>query len=191
MRKTACLAFLVLVVGCSESRETVPDGQVVHDAQTGGDDAASSSNDAASGLACGTRGGASCDDGEVCIFPPGECGAADGGGECVARPGVCPDVRAPVCGCDGTTYGNECEAHAAGASIARTGECGATSCDRRDVRCRAVEPTCPEGQVASVVAQCWGPCVAIDECSCTEADACPNRDQYTCHMHRQRCGPYL
>jgi hypothetical protein len=61
-----------------------------------------------------------CRTAEFCQFPEGAC---QPDGECLARPEVCPELFAPVCGCDGQTYGNACEASMAGVSIDHDGEC--------------------------------------------------------------------
>lgn len=45
---------------------------------------------------------------------------------------VCPGFFAPVCGCDGVTYGNECEAMNAGVTGWWAGVCGATGACQAD-----------------------------------------------------------
>jgi hypothetical protein len=76
------------------------------------------------GAACGGFAGLACADGLFCLEPTGQClTVADGMGVCAARPGSCPSVYAPVCGCDRVTYPNDCVARAAGKSVARTGTC--------------------------------------------------------------------
>jgi len=74
-----------------------------------------------------------CQEGRYCYTPPGHC---QGEGICEGVPLGCPDNVVPVCGCDGLTYGNPCEAAAVGASIAHPGACGGctTNEDCRDGR---------------------------------------------------------
>jgi len=87
----------------------------------------------ATGKACGSRSGVMCADGEFCNYPPSSmCGRADGPGTCTKIPGknsACDAIYAPVCGCDGNTYGNDCEALNAGVSVDYEGTCGATGGD--------------------------------------------------------------
>jgi hypothetical protein len=72
---------------------------------------------------CGGFQGLECDPDEYCDYADQTCGTADELGECIVRPEVCPEIFAPVCGCDAVTYSNECEAHSFGTSILGTGEC--------------------------------------------------------------------
>jgi hypothetical protein len=118
---------------------------------------------------------AACGAGEHCVFAPGLCGKGKKPGTCQKRPGECHEPRSPVCGCDGKTYGSECEARAAGIDLDVTGACkesipdwigcGARFCDARvsyceiilsdvfelptDYTCKALPTACrPEGDVA-------------------------------------------
>jgi hypothetical protein len=99
--------------------------------------------DAPREVACGGFLGETCGEGEYCHFEPSAtCGWADATGVCRPRPEICPAVVLPVCGCDGRTYNNACEANGAGTSVLSDGPCEpepGQACGSR-----GLEP-CPEG----------------------------------------------
>ena len=68
----------------------------------------------------GCAGNGDCPRGTYCQTEEGSCDAI---GECADRPEVCPRIFDPVCGCDGQTYPNACEAAGAGVSVDHVGEC--------------------------------------------------------------------
>ena len=63
-----------------------------------------------------------CGRGQFCAFDGLSCGE-NTNGESQERPDACPQIFAPVCGCDGRTYSNDCIAAAAGVNVESEGEC--------------------------------------------------------------------
>lgn len=78
---------------------------------------------AGKGEQCAGIAGIPCKEGLWCDFAPGQCHVADGAGHCVKAPRACTRIFAPVCGCDGKTYGNDCERRMNKVSLDHKGKC--------------------------------------------------------------------
>lgn len=110
---------------------------------------------------CGGLLGLVCEEGEYCDYPPdATCGFADATGVCKLIPLSCGRQDEPVCGCDGSTYRNACNAHAAGVSVASQGECNAegtpcggltgATCNKNEFCLYPLDAACGAGDVTGL-----------------------------------------
>jgi hypothetical protein len=100
------------------------------------------------GELCGGFLGDTCGDDEFCAYEAGQhCGAADASAHCEPRPEFCIELFAPVCGCDGNTYGNSCKAGGAGTGVLHDGACPDDGEEPGQFCGGIANIACPEGQV--------------------------------------------
>jgi len=116
--------------------------------------------------------GSDCAAGEYCAKDGQDACTPSATGECRATPDVCTEQYAPVCGCDDTTYGNECKANAAGVNVAATGECPSSNSCQSNADCFSDEYCAKDGQDACTPS-------ATGECRAT-ADVCDEQYAPVC-----------
>lgn len=120
---------------------------------------------------------------------PGKGGANAGGSRAGASNGGASGGGSSAGGGRSGTGSGAAEPGEAGAP-SDAGAAGLYECNPTKVVCKALPPECPAFQVPAVEGTCWGDCVEIAECACSEASDCPNNDEYTC-WSKQHCGPYV
>ena len=95
-------------------------------------------------------------------------------GEGVCEPCACVDIYMPVCGVDGQTYGNGCEARCAHVGVAYEGECE-NDCPPQshvvtpDGKC---VPKCYGPEQCGDEQRCNAPEVCLQDPACPECDVC-------------------
>ena len=112
-----------------------------------------------------------CPNGQYCqLLPSSGC---SGLGNCTAKPQACDLMYQPVCGCDGVTYGNACEAAAGGQNIDPQGNCVANKC--LTVKCGDANP-CTNDVCDPLTGKCSYPATPGEACDdgnkCTGGDTC-------------------
>ncbi|MFO0755656.1 MAG: Kazal-type serine protease inhibitor domain-containing protein [Byssovorax sp.] len=115
VRPDACTDVLSPVCGC--------DGKTYANACEAARAGFSAAANGQCGANCGGQSAAKCSTGQFCDYPVGACSESSPTGSCKEAPNSCPDLIAPVCGCDGKTYDNACKASQAQVSISANGEC--------------------------------------------------------------------
>lgn len=125
---------------------------------------------------CGGHADWQCSDDDVCLpFLARGCPGPRRVGLCVPPPRFCPPYSSPVCGCDGNTYENTCEAVRAGTSVEHRGECADSG-----------EPMCggEAGETCAGMATCEDD--MTDDCDRSRDAACPGF--CTCKLI-EKCSP--
>jgi hypothetical protein len=129
------------------------------------------------GEACGTLGIRSpCAEGLFCDFTR-VCGADDSGGVCRRPPEACTELFGPVCGCDGVTYDNACNAAAASVSVSHTGDCERMGQGEGEICGGIAALTCASGLACDYsarecgIADVGGVCVIDSPRACTDEHA--------------------
>jgi hypothetical protein len=152
---------------------------------------------------CGGAPGTECEEGQFCNYTrEAVCGAADALGTCEPIPDACADIYAPVCGCDGVTYSNECTANGNGVAVQYEGECEVT------ITCGGITgESCGEGEFCNYTldamcgfADATGTCEPLPEgcpavydpvCGCdgvTYSNACVANTSGVAVQYEGECG---
>jgi hypothetical protein len=146
-----------------------------------------------------------CPDDQYCAFDiKTACGSGDQTGICTPKPQLCPEIYAPVCGCDGLTYPNECSAASKGTSVLYSGTCDGPSsgnscggikpvpCAKSEFCNYPIESKCGSGDQTGTCTKLPGACDALYDpvCGCdnvTYSSACTAAAKGISVLHTGTC----
>lgn len=105
------------------------------------------------------------------------------------REGVaCTDDEVEWCGCDDATF--SASSTCPDRPYAHEGPCDTNlvNCNLFEVLCFETPLPCPGDLVREVVGECWGQCVRLERCACTNDEACPFApDDNVCDVESGHC----